>query len=170
MVDHQPTEVRDNNGPGEWSWQSVQERYKAVCANLGLSPRVPEPARHRDGNVLWIYPIMLEVIKGIESGDAACTELGIEFMEADHYFPFRFNLRYRTARALRRTTLTEKQKLRIRTLVCTLLLAGRFTYELREYVRLLKVIGFDQYREQLIAHLSIASHPANARYRLRLGL
>lgn len=170
MADPETIEIRDNNGTGEWSWRSVQERYKAECANLGLSPQVPEPARRSEGNVLWIYPIMLEVVKGIVSGDAACTQIGIKFIEQDQSFPNGFDLKYHTARALRRTTLTEEQKQRIRERVSSMLLRGHMCPELHEYIRLLKKIGFEKYRDQLTAHLSTNSHPANARYKLRLGV
>jgi hypothetical protein len=169
LADAESIVVRDYNGTAEWSWQSIQERYKTLCEKLNIPPRILEPYQHSEGNVLWIYPVMNQVIEGIVAGEAACTQLGVEFIEQDRSFPFGYLLKYNTARALRRTPLTEEQKRRIRKRVCSMFLTGYWPRELREYVRLLKSVGFEEYREQLIEGLS-RENPYAARWRLRLGL
>ncbi len=46
------------------------------------------PRMQREGEVTWIYPIMDQVIAGVERGDKACIAIGIEFIEEDQHFPF----------------------------------------------------------------------------------
>jgi hypothetical protein len=86
---------------------------------------------------------MDEVIKGIEAGDLACVRIGIEFIEEDSTFPFGKTLKSNTARALRRASLSDEQKERIRRRVFGMLRAGHVPHEYREYARLVRKIGFD---------------------------
>ena len=82
-------ETRDYNGPGEWDLESVQRRYLRHAKNLGMKG-VSElaPREHAEGSVRWVYPVMESVIRGIERGDAACIELGVEFVESSHQQPY----------------------------------------------------------------------------------
>ena len=84
-----------------------------------------------------------KVIEGIEAGDAACIRLGIEFVEEDSKFAFGKILKSNTARALRRSSLSDSQKRRIRLRVFGLLRAGHVPHEYREYAKLVRKIGFD---------------------------
>lgn len=104
--------VRSYNGSGLWSVGSVRKRYQEYCATCHVeSSRSLAPKEFTEGDVHWIYPVMEEVIQGIEEGDAACVALGIDFVEEDGLFPFGAILKSNTARALRRTKLTDLQNL-----------------------------------------------------------
>jgi hypothetical protein len=94
-----------------------------------------------EGDVRWTYPIVNEVIRGIEEGDVACIALGVDFVEEDARFPFGATLKSNTARALRRTSLTEEQKARLRERVSNMLISGVIPREMREYVKLLRSVG-----------------------------
>jgi hypothetical protein len=96
-----------------------------------------ERGRHR------VYPVMEKVIEGIEAGDLACVRLGIEFIEEDAKFTFGKILKSNTARALRRASLSDEQRQRIRRRVLGMLRAGHVPHEFREYARLVKKIGFE---------------------------
>ncbi len=69
--------VRNYNGKGNWSVEAVQTRYREYCDAHVDSFRSLDPKEAREGDVLWIYPIMREVIQGIEEGDVACIALGV---------------------------------------------------------------------------------------------
>lgn len=86
---------------------------------------------------------MEKVIDGIEAGDGACVRLGIEFIEEDTKFKFGKILKSNTVRALRRASLSDEQKKRIRRRVFGLLQAGHVPHEYREYAKLVRKIGFD---------------------------
>jgi hypothetical protein len=143
-------DVRNYNGEGQWSVAAVQTRYREYCDALHVeSSRSLHPKEWREGDVLWIYPIMREVIQGIEEGDAACTALGIDFVEEDALFPFGATLKSNTARALRRTRLTEVQKSRLRERISTMLALGIIPHEMREYAKLLRTIGVGEHWSRL---------------------
>jgi hypothetical protein len=84
---------------------------------------------------------MEQVIAGIEAGDPACVELGLEFIQEDQKFPFGKILKANTARALRRALLDAGQVERIRDRVITMLIAGHVPHEFREYAKLLRKVG-----------------------------
>jgi len=92
---------------------------------------------------------MDEVIKGIEEGDRACVALGVDFVEEDARFPFGATLKSNTARALRRTDLTELQKARVRERVSNMLASGVIPHEMREYAKLLRKVGVGEHWPQL---------------------
>lgn len=133
-------EIHDYNGTGQWSVESILSRYERYAQRAGahseLIPRV-----RTEGTVNWIYPIMDEVIAGIERGDKACIAIGIEFIEEDQHFPFGRILKSNAARALRHAELSQEQVERVRRRVVSLLLSGSFRREFREYVKLLRVVG-----------------------------
>ena len=59
--------LRNYNGEGRWSVEAVQERYREYCATLHIErSRTLSPREHREGDTQWFYPIMEEVIGGIE--------------------------------------------------------------------------------------------------------
>jgi hypothetical protein len=84
---------------------------------------------------------MEQVIERIETGDGAAIEIGIEFILEDDFFVFGRILKSNTARALRRTTLTEVQQARVRERLVTMMLSGQVPHEWREYKRLLRCVG-----------------------------
>lgn len=82
-------EIRDYDGTGKWSHEGILARYGAYRRELGLAPSPGlSPREHTEGEVRWVYPVMFEVIKGIEAADPACVALGIDFIEEDQHFPF----------------------------------------------------------------------------------
>jgi hypothetical protein len=137
--------VIDYNGEGKWSRQAILQRYVQYAVKAGIRPRDLSPMEavdHRRGT-RWIYPVMDEVIKGIEAGDVACAALGVEFIEEDAKFTFGKILKAGTARALRRANLTPGQQQRVRRRVLGLLADGHVPHEYREYAKLLRKVGFD---------------------------
>jgi hypothetical protein len=75
---------------------------------------------------------MWKVIEGIEKGDLACAQIGVEFIEESASFAFGKILKSNTARALRRAPLTSEQKERIRRRVAEMLCAGYLPREYRQ--------------------------------------
>ncbi len=138
-------EIIDYNGEGKWSCAQVVARYLVLAKTLNLAEvRDLSPREHVERERHWIYPVMDEVIQGIKANDPACVEIGIEFIEEDTKFVFGKLLKSRTARVLRRATLTEAQKDRIRRRVFAMLSAGHLAHELRDYSRLAATIGFSR--------------------------
>jgi hypothetical protein len=144
-VGGQPSlETRDYNGLGDWSLEVVRQRYRKHAEKLGLRI-VTElvPLETSEGNVRWVYPVMDTVIKGIERGDAACVELGVEFLESSHRQPFGRILHSNAARALRRAALTHEQTARLRARILGMLVAGQVPHEFKQYAKLLRHIGLE---------------------------
>lgn len=132
----------DYNGTGFWSVEEVLNRYTAYVKKYKVAtPRDLTPTTHTENNNHWTFPIMQRVIEGIEQGDLACAEIGIEFIEEDASFVFGQSLKSNTARALRRTALTDSQKERIRKRVVEMLRAGYLPREYRQYAKLARKIG-----------------------------
>ncbi|MFL6429756.1 MAG: hypothetical protein ACJ71S_16035 [Acidobacteriaceae bacterium] len=147
--------LRDYNGTGAWSIAEVQARYRHYCDLLHIvDSRLPRVRESKDGDVTWVYPIMEDVIEGIERGDAACIALGIDFIEEDHHFIFGKTLKSNTARALRRADLTESQKERIRERVVKMLVSGTIPHEMREYAKLLRKVGVGRFWSRLERDIS----------------
>jgi hypothetical protein len=155
--------IRDYNGKGNWSVESVQRRYREYCAALHIECSTSlDPFRYQEGDIQWIYPIMQEVIQGIEAGDLACIQLGVDFVEEDALFPFGPKLKSNTARALRRSHLNELQKSRLRARISTMLALGRIPHEMREYAKLLRTIGVGEHWPRLERDI-----PRDNRYAMR---
>jgi hypothetical protein len=107
--------VINYNGNGFWSVDAVLKRYADYARRFAVtSPLDLTPLIHSSDQGKWIYPVMDRVIEDIEQGDLACAEIGVEFIEESDSFAFGRILKSNTARALRRTTLTDEQKERIR--------------------------------------------------------
>jgi hypothetical protein len=137
--------TRDYNGPGDWDLESVQRRYLEHARKLGIQGVSDlAPKEHAEGGVRRVYPVMDEVIRGIEQGDAACIELGVEFVESGHKQPFGRLLHSNTARALRRAPLTPEQAARLRARILGMLVAGHVPHEFKQYAKLLRRIGLGQ--------------------------
>jgi hypothetical protein len=146
--------IRDYNGSGKWGWEAIQARYLEYAARLGVSePLDLKPRQFVQGDVRWIYPLMEQIIEGIKAGDSACATIGIEFIEEDGKFTFGANLKAQTARALRQSKLSGTQIARVRRRVTDMLIAGNVPREFREYVRLLRKVGFDELWPRLEAEV-----------------
>src|SRR5262245_9245242 len=96
-------EIRDYNGDGPWSAEQIAERYGRYAAGFAVArPRVLVPSVLENADVRWIYPLMEQVIEGIDEHDVACAQIGVELIEEDQRFPFGAILKAKTARALGR--------------------------------------------------------------------
>ncbi len=134
--------LRDYNGVQNWSVAAVQARYVQYCHQFAVEEfEIPRPKEHTEGKGHWIYPIMESVIAGIERGDRACVELGVEFVEEEEHFVFGKILKSNTARALRRAQLSSAQIDRLRERIVRMLIAGQVPHEFQQYARLLRHIG-----------------------------
>lgn len=145
--------VRDYNGQGEWSAEALMRRYRQLVLELGvIAPRDLSPSTHLSGADIWIYPVMNKVLPGIEAGDLACAQIGVEFVEQDQGFTFGAILKSNTARALRRfKALTEPQVERLRNRIVALYETGVVPREFRQYLRLLRRIGVGPHGHRLAA-------------------
>src|SRR5215510_1943598 len=142
--------VIDYNGTGFWSVDEILNRYRTYVKKYSIAtPKDLSPKIYSKDNKQWIYPIMDCVIEGIEQGDLACAEIGIEFIEEDSSFAFGKILKSNTARALRRIELTDEQKERIRVRVVGMLRAGYLPREYRQYAKLACRIGLGKWLSQL---------------------
>ena len=103
------------------------------------------------------------MIEGIEGSDAACRLIGIEFIEEDQGFAFGAILKSNTARALRRSQLSDGDRERIRRRVVSMLTRGVVPHEYKEYAKLLKGIGLGNYRRDIEACVG-AAHPYVAKF------
>ena len=138
--------VIDYNPKGFWSVDEVLKRYAEYARLFRITkPADLTPFVHSTDDGKWIYPVMERVIEGIEAGDLACAELGIEFIETSDSFAFGKTLKSNVARALRRTTLTEVQKERIRRRVVEMLEAGYLPREYRQYAKLGRKLGLREW-------------------------
>jgi len=149
--------VVDYNGTGFWSVDQILKRYTEYASVFGITqPRELTPLSYSRGDCQWIYPVMDRVIEGIEAGDLACAELGIEFIETNDSFAFGKVIKSSVARALRRTTITEEQKERIRRRVIEMLEAGYLPREFRQYAKLARKLGLREFlpRIRQLAQLS----------------
>lgn len=109
-----------------------------------------------------IYPIMYAVIEGIKTGDAACAIIGVELIEEDKKFPFGANIKARTARALRQAELSQSLVVRIRRRIIDMLQTGNTPREYREYVKLLRKVGFSELWPKIEANV-----PRSNKYAMR---
>lgn len=138
-------EIRDYNGKGRWTSESIQRRYESYAKSAGSKNAPLKSIEHEKGSVKWIYPLMHSVIEGIKTGDRACIELGVELVEDGDSMPFGMTLKSSTARSLRQSAnlLTIEQQNRIRKRVGDMLIAKYMPREFVEYVKLAKTIGFE---------------------------
>jgi len=156
--------VIDYNGTGRWTLDAIRDRYAEHARRLHVPvPTDLTPHEHSEGETRWIYPVMDEVIAGIEAGDPACVELGVEFIEEDQRFTFGKRLKSNAARALRRAQLDAGQVERVRNRVLGMLVAGEVPHEFREYAKLLRKIGVGD-RWQLVRERLDLSNPYVKRF------
>jgi hypothetical protein len=136
-------EIRDYNGDGRWSRESIERRFESYTKSFGTTVKELKAQIYEEGQVRWVYPLVNAVIEGIEKQDPACVELGIELIEDSDSMPFGMMLKSNAARALRRSAdvLTEVQKRRIRQRVAEMLIAEYMPREFLQYVKLVRAIG-----------------------------
>lgn len=156
--------IIDYNGPGRWSAESIQQRYRDYARRF----RVPAPSEllvpeHAEGSTIRHYPLMDEVIQRAEAGDLACVELAVELVEEDEHMPFGRLLKSNAARALQRCTLSEDQVHRLRHRIVHMLISGNVPREFEEYSRLLRHIGLGDFWPR-IARDADRSNPYVERY------
>jgi hypothetical protein len=138
--------IIDYNGTGPWTKEAIQERYSRYARSLRIAfPQDLSPDESTQGRKRWVYPVMDKVIEGIEQGDRACIEIGLEFIEEDGKFVFGKTLKSNTARALRRATLDTDQEERVRKRLVAMLLAGQVPHEYHEYAKLMRKVGLGKW-------------------------
>lgn len=158
-------EIIDFNGEGFWSVEEISRRYTEYARVFDITqPRELTPRTHSSGETKWIYPVMNSVVEGIEAGDPACAELGVEFIETSDSFHFGQIIKSNIARALRRTTLTESQKERIRRRVVEMLEAGYLPREFRQYSKLARKLGLREYMPRIKQLAALSSNEWVRRY------
>lgn len=140
-------EIINFNGNGRWSVQAIQERYLEYAWQLKVSPTLDlKPREDIDSRgQRRIYPIMDQVIEGIEKGDKACIEIAVECIEENQWLSFGRTIKSNTARALRRSTLTPQQIERLRKQIVSMLIEEHTPHHYREYAKLLRKIGLGNY-------------------------
>ncbi|CAN5348032.1 hypothetical protein BH10PLA2_BH10PLA2_11380 [soil metagenome] len=158
--------VQDYNGPGRWSCEAIQTRYRELALRLRVPVPIDlQPLETTRGDRHWVYPVMDCVIEGIKQGDAACVELGVELFEEDRPMPFGRILKGNAARALRRAELTKAQKERVRKRVMEMLIAGHVPREFRQYARLARKVGLGDWWARTQARVNL-DNPYVRRYYL----
>jgi len=157
--------ITDYNGSGFWSVEAVLARYAEYTRRFAVSaPRDLTPLIQSTDEGRWIYPVMDRVIEGIEQGDPACAEIGVEFIEESGSFAFGRILKSNTARALRRTALTHEQEERIRKRVVEMLEASYLPREFRQYAKLVRKIGLGDWLPQVTEQAELAVPPVQRYY------
>ena len=157
-------EIRDYNGIGIWSAEQITSRYLRHCLELEIEPKDITPVETVQQNVKWIYPVMDEIIAGIESGDAACRKYWYRVYRRRCEISFGKILKSNTARALRRSELSYNEKSRIRQRVISMLLNGIVPREFKEYIKLLKRIGFAEFLTEIEDKIDRANGYVMKRY------
>tara|TARA_Y100000589_G_scaffold321902_1_gene353995 strand:+ start:1210 stop:1704 length:495 start_codon:yes stop_codon:yes gene_type:complete len=139
------------NSSGNWSVDSVQERYRNLSLQLGgVAGFYPEPRKYTNQRgASWTYNVMESVVDGVQLGDCACIELSIEYIADSPMGSNTGYIRERMARALRHAELSDKQKARLAFIFINMLKTGKLYKEYREYIRLFKCIGINPYRPEL---------------------
>ena len=151
--------VIDYNGDGIWSRDALLARYARYARELRVAaPLDLTPYEHATGSTRWVYPVMHKVIDGIEGGDPACVRIGLEFLEEDARFTFGKTLKSNTARALRRATLDDGQRERVRRRVAGMLAAGQVPHEYKEYAKLLRRVGLGGWWPYIEEHADRSNH------------
>jgi hypothetical protein len=52
------TEIRDYNGQGRWSRESIERRFESYAKTFGTTIDELKPIIHEEGSVRWIYPVL----------------------------------------------------------------------------------------------------------------
>jgi hypothetical protein len=144
--------IRDYNGDGIWRADEIVARYRRHAAAFGITPRAIAPRTTTQGDVTWVWPVLHQIIAGIEAQDLACAQIGIELLEEDRGFPFGAILKSNTARALRRCRgLNAAQVERIRRRIVELYATGIVPREFVQYRKLLRQVGVGAHWPAIVA-------------------
>ena len=101
------------------------------------------------GGMTWVYNIMESVVDGVRLGDQACIEISVEYIEDQVMGSCTGYIRERMARTLRHAQLSSSQRDRLARVFLFQLASGCLYKEFKEYIRLFKVIGVDEYRASI---------------------
>jgi hypothetical protein len=153
-------DVIDYNGSGRWSRDAIVERYKEYARRYRISrPLWLVPRDHTNGATVWIYPVMHDIIDGIEKHDRAAAEIGVEFIQENASFPFGQILKSNTARALRRCrALTPEHEEVIRQRIVEMLRTEYLPREFRQYAKLARRVGMKSALETARDSLNFENH------------
>lgn len=134
----------DYNGIGRWSAEAIIDRYRASIPPDRTPARIT-PKMHREGERIWVYPVMDQIIELVRQDDPAAIRIAIEFISEDMGFRFGAILKSNAARRLRQhaSALTRTDRARIRDRVVSMILTGIVPREYKEYARLLRAIDTD---------------------------
>lgn len=144
------------NPQGKWSVEAVKQRYSELRILLGgaggfeLNPRTYT----NKGGFTWIYNIMDAVTDGVQLGDNACIQLSIDYIKDNVMGSTTGYIRERMARALRHVELSENQKKQLARVFLQQLEHQNLHKEFKEYSRLFKKIGVEQYRNEIEKYTS----------------
>lgn len=129
-----------------WTEEAVERRYTRHAKARGMEHRRDlSPVEPEKEGTHWVFTPMNRVIEGIEAGDPACREIGVEYLEEeDDSLPFASILRSNAARALRRGDLPDPLKARLKRRIAALLAAGEVRPEFKQYAKLLNAIGISR--------------------------
>ena len=141
----------DYNGTGQWSEAGIKVRYQQYAEDFGLLPVGLVSFRHTEGSRKWVYPLMFRIVQLMEQGDKAAIAIGLDMIEEDDFFVFGKIIKSNTARALRRSVLSEEQKARVRRRLVAMILTGYLPHEFHEYRKLLRAVGVDNHWTELDA-------------------
>lgn len=140
------------NGEGKWSAESVIGRYRKLSLDVGgVGGFEPEPRTYVNYNgAKWIYNIMDSVVDGVQLGDKACIELSIDYINDCPMDPTTGYIRERMARSLKQSELLSiEQEKRLANIFICQLERGKIYKEFREYGKLFKKIGIEDYRNRI---------------------
>ena len=158
--------IIDYNGEGKWSMEQINLRYHNYCRQLKINPLNISPRTHKNlcSKKIWIYPVMYEIIKGIELEDRSCKIIGVELVEESNTMPFGRILKSNTARALRRTDLNYNLQERLRRRIIFMLINANVPREYKEYAKLLRKIGIDRENWRIIERHFPQNNPYTMKY------
>lgn len=124
----------------------------ALATPAPLEIRTPHNLPEQDG---WLHyrQTLHRLTDGVRSGDAACVELAIRYIELRHIGSYAGYLRERLARALKHATLDDAQRRRLHAHFSSLCLRGERTHEFGEYLRLWRRVASAVERAAVIAAL-----------------
>lgn len=137
--------------PERWRAKNLTADYRARCARLGI-PASEAVDRRRASSQSYdlfdAHDVILNLCDLAAAGDAAATEIAVEFVLSEVYFFYSGFARSRAARRLRRAPLTKTQIGSLQDGIIGLLEKGHTGQEIREFVRLLKKVGLGSLKDR----------------------
>jgi hypothetical protein len=141
--------------PEGWSAEEIVRAHERLGAEHTLSilrasePGAPAWLPERDS---WLQyrAALYAIAEGVGSGDEACVELAVRFIELRFIGSYSGYVREKLARRLRRAVLTREQRSRLHDHFSRLLLDGERTKEYGPYFRLWRRIITTEEIEELL--------------------